>query len=145
MSSVKTLGGKSSIRKTTLRTITGVSNVISNFQVQTRKRDFLAHQGASFSVNIKVFGYDGLPFDLTGWSFSGWFSKSFFGTASPIHPISISVFNGPTSGQLNLYISNADTLILPPGNYVYNVDIFQNSSTQFRVLEGIIVVEPGLS
>ncbi len=148
MSSVQTVSGKSSIQNTTSQNIWGKSNILSNVFVQTRKRNFTIYKGTTFSINFTVFGDNGQPFDLTGWVSLGWLAKSYYGDGTTLSALSMSFVGDPTLGVMNAYISNFDSVNLDVARYVYNIDIFQGgeySSTQYRVLEGTILVEPGLN
>ena len=143
MSSVQIQSGVANIYATTKRLQTGLARILSNILVQTRKCNFPAFQGATFSINFTVYGDTGESFNLTGWSPIAWMSKSFNGIVVPIIPLNVSVVT-PSAGLVNVYIANTDTEDLDAAEYLYNIDII-NGSVQLRVLQGFINVYAGIN
>jgi len=99
-------------------------------------------QYATFSRTITVKGSSGTPQNLVGSTANTVMRKSFYSTRS--NTITTTITDGP-NGTLSLSMTAANTGNLTPGRYVYDVTLTGNTGTVQRVIEGIIVVNPGVT
>ena len=94
-------------------------------------------QGSDYFTAIDVAGVNGTAFDLTGYTAYASVRKSYTSLTST--PFTVAIPQ-PTSGAINLSLTNSQTASLEPGWYVYDVTIVSNSGSITRVLEGQIEV-----
>lgn len=99
-------------------------------------------QHASWDRTITVKGSTGTPQNLVGSTANTLMRKSFYTSRS--NTIQTIITDGP-NGVLTLQMSAANTANLTPGRYVYDVTLTGNTGSVQRVVEGIIVVNPGVT
>lgn len=95
-------------------------------------------QGATFSSTITV--YDGINevFDVSGYTPYAQLRKSYYtNTASNL----IAYVSDAANGEITLAMTAANTSLLLPGRYVYDL-VMENASIRLRVVEGIATVFP---
>ena len=68
--------------------------------------------------------------------------KSFYATSSTIIT---STVTGNANGEITLSMTAANTANLTPGRQVFDLLITSPSSVKTRVIEGIIVISPGVT
>jgi hypothetical protein len=99
-------------------------------------------QYASWNRTITVKGSTGVPQNLVGSTANTLMRKSFYTTKA--NTIETLITDG-ANGLLTLQMSAANTGNLTPGRYVYDVTLTSNTGSVQRVIEGIIVVNPGVT
>jgi hypothetical protein len=99
-------------------------------------------QGASFSTTVNVEDVYNNPVNLTGYTASSMMRKSYYSNTS--YPINAEITN-VSSGEITLSVSAANTSILTPGRYVYDLLIDNGMETITRVVEGIVTVLPSVT
>lgn len=99
-------------------------------------------QGATFHTTINVEDIYNNPVNLTGYTASSMMRKSYYSTTS--YGIDATV-TGTANGEITLSVSSANTSILTPGRYVYDLIINDGTNTITRVVEGIVTVLPSVT
>ena len=99
-------------------------------------------QGASFTNTINVEDVYGNSINLASHSASSMMRKSYYSKTSIVITSSIT---GTANGEITLSISAANTSVITPGRYVYDVIIQDTSNTVTRVVEGIATVLPSVT
>jgi len=103
--------------------------------------EIIIEQGATFSTTINVEDSFGNPVNLTNYSSSSMMRKSYYSTTA--HDIQTQI-TGTANGEITLSITSANTTILSPGRYVYDL-IINSGNTVTRVVEGIATVLPSVT
>lgn len=110
-------------------------------------QDLYIEQGATFSLNLTIDDITGANFGLAGGTVVSQIKKSY---TSPVVASFVTSVD-TVSGRLGLNLSSANTANISSGKYVYDTvlslpsDIVGQANTVFRVLEGRIIVSPGVS
>lgn len=99
-------------------------------------------QYASFSSTINVEDTAGDAINLYGYSASSQLRKSFYSTTATNFTTSVT---GTANGEVTISMTSANTANLTPGRYMYDVIITSPQSVTTRVVEGIVVVAPGVT
>jgi hypothetical protein len=99
-------------------------------------------QYASFSSTINVEDTAGDAINLYGYSASSQLRKSFYSTTATNFTVSVT---GTANGEVTISMTSANTANLTPGRYMYDVIITSPQSVTTRVVEGIVVVAPGVT
>ena len=102
----------------------------------------LIEQGATFSTTVNVVDTAGAAVNLYGYSASSQMRKSFYATSSTIIT---STVTGNANGEITLSMTAANTANLSPGRMVFDLLITSSSNIKTRVIEGIIVISPGVT
>ena len=100
-------------------------------------------QGTTYSLTITVSDANANPLDLTGFTARAQLRKSYGATSYTAFTVTID--DDPTTGNLTIKLTDAQTTLLKAGRYVYDVEIVSpvvDGSEVTRVLEGIITVTP---
>ena len=104
--------------------------------------ELLIEQGASFSTTVNVEDTAGAAINLYGYSASSQMRKSFYATSNTIIT---STITGNANGEITLSMSAANTANLTPGRSVFDLIITSPASVVTRVIEGIIIISPGVT
>jgi hypothetical protein len=99
-------------------------------------------QGATFSTKVNVEDVYGNSVNLTSYTASSMMRKSYYSSTS--YNIVASV-TGTANGEITLSISSANTALLTPGRYVYDLIVNDGANTVTRVVEGIATVLPSVT
>ena len=99
--------------------------------------NLMVDQGTDFETTIDIAGADGNPVDLTGYVIAGQVRKAY--TSSTAHNFVASV-TVPTSGTVNIQLTNASTSNMKAGRYVYDVEMTSPAGVKTRVIEGILEI-----
>ena len=100
-------------------------------------------QGANLSTTLTVADTQGDAINLTTYSAAAQLRKSYYSSTS--NTLS-AIVTGNSNGQITLSMTAANTALLSPGRYVYDLKItnsVDNSVT--RVVEGTAVVLPSVT
>lgn len=98
-------------------------------------------QGATFSSVVTVYDGEDNVFDLTGYTPSAQIRKSYYTTASSNLTTTVS---NAANGEITLSMTAANTALLIPGRYVYDL-VMDNANVRLRVVEGIATVFPSVT
>jgi len=104
-------------------------------------KNLVIDQGATFSANIQFLDNSKNPISLAGYSVRSKMRTSYDASNAAI--LTATVVNAST-GNINLFLTAANTSLLPHGRYVYDVEAYLGN-TVVRVVEGSITVMPGVS
>lgn len=104
--------------------------------------ELLIEQGATFSTTVNVEDTAGAAINLFGYSASSQMRKSFYATSNTIIT---STITGNANGEITLSMTAANTANLTPGRMVFDLLITSPTSVKTRVIEGIIVISPGVT
>lgn len=95
-------------------------------------------QGTTFSSVIKVEGPTGLTYDLTGYTARGQIRKSYSSSRSVAFTCDIPT---PSSGNINISLTAAQTAAMQAGRYVYDIEVVKTATGEVsRVVEGQVEV-----
>ena len=97
---------------------------------------------SDYSNIITVSSSSGAPLNLTGYTVASQIRKSY--SSSIAYNFTSSIFNA-ASGQVRLQLSASASRAIPPGRYLYDVEITSPSGTKTRVVEGIVTVTPEIT
>ena len=104
--------------------------------------ELLIEQGATFSTTVNVEDTAGAAINLYGYSASSQMRKSFYATSNTIITATIT---GNANGEITLSMTAANTANLTPGRQVFDLLITSPTNVKTRVVEGIIVISPGVT
>lgn len=98
-------------------------------------------QGATFSSTVTVYDGEENIFNLSGYTPYAQLRKSYYTTAASNLTAYVS---GAANGEITLSMTAANTALLIPGRYVYDL-VMENASVRLRVVEGIATVFPSVT
>lgn len=99
-------------------------------------------QGAEFTTTVTVSDSSGNPVDLSDYTGKAQIRKSYYSTTAYDFAVTIPY---PTSGEMVIAMSSANTSNISPGRYVYDVIIIDNQNEVTRLFEGTAAVTPGVT
>lgn len=99
-------------------------------------------QGATFSTTLNVDDNQGDAINLSGYTAESQIRKSYYSTTS--NNFTATVTNDAT-GEITLSMTAANTSNLSPSRYLYDLVITDGEGIKTRVIEGIVVVLPGIT
>lgn len=104
--------------------------------------ELLIEQGATFSTTVNVEDTAGAAINLTGYSASSQMRKSYYATSNTTIT---STITGNSNGEITLSMTATNTAALTPGRQVFDLLITSPTGVKTRVVEGIIVISPGVT
>jgi hypothetical protein len=109
------------------------------------KANIIVDQGADFSTIITASDDVGNPVDLTGYVGTGHIRKNF--ASNQFYEFTITFPSPTTQGQVRLGMTRDYTDNIPPGRYVYDVEITSPAplDERTRLVEGIVTVTPSVT
>lgn len=99
-------------------------------------------KGASFNTVITVSDGTGVNQNLYGYIARSQMRKSYY--SSTKHDFLVEI-KTPALGEVTMSMSAANTSILTPGRYVYDVELDDTQGEVTRIFEGIITVLPNVT
>jgi hypothetical protein len=106
--------------------------------------NLVVNSGADFSQSFTLEGTDtNSAFDLTGYTVESQMRK-WAGSSSAV-PFTTSVEMPSTAGKILIKLTAAQTTIIKPGRYVYDVVIIDDIGVKNRVIEGMVLVTEGVT
>ena len=99
-------------------------------------------QYANFSTTVNVEDSFGDPINLSGYSAASQIRKSYYTTTAYDFTATVT---GVANGEITISMTAANTANLSPGRYLYDLVITSPESIKTRVVEGIVVVMPGVT
>jgi hypothetical protein len=87
-------------------------------------------------------GANNAPINLTDYGLSAQMRKH--ATATGVTTFTTSFYDAP-NGKIQIGLSTAQTASLKPGRYVYDVVITNTNNKMERVVEGMVLVSPGVT
>lgn len=104
--------------------------------------EILVEQGTTFSTTVNVEDTAGAAINLFGYSASSQMRKSFYATSNTTIT---STITGNANGEITLSMTAANTTNLTPGRSVFDLIIESPDNIVTRVIEGIVVISPGVT
>lgn len=98
--------------------------------------------GSTYSNIITVSASNGAPLNLTDYTVKSQMRKSY--SSSVAYDFTASIFD-PATGKVRLQLTAAQSEAIPPGRWLYDVEITSLSGTKTRVVEGIVTVTPQIT
>lgn len=98
--------------------------------------------GSDYSNIVSVMATTGQPLDLTNYTVKSQMRKSY--SSSTAYNFTTSIYNA-TNGKVKLELTAAQSEAIPPGRWLYDVEITSPSGTKTRVVEGIVTVTPQIT
>ena len=105
--------------------------------------NLLIYQGSAFIIDFTVENDNGTDFNLTGYSAACLIKKHY--TSSTSQTVTAAILSPPTSGRIQLSLTNSQTTAMKSGRYVYDVVITSDTGIKSRVLEGSVSVLEGVT
>jgi hypothetical protein len=98
--------------------------------------------GSTYSNIITVSSANGQPLNLNGYTVASQMRKSYQSSVFYNFNASIYIAN---QGKVRLQLTGAQSEAIPPGRYLYDVEITSPSGNITRVVEGIVTVNPQIT
>ncbi len=105
-------------------------------------QELLIEQGASFSTTVNVEDTAGAAINLSGYSAASQMRKSYYTSTNTTITATVT---GNANGEITLSMTPANTANLTPGRQVFDLLITSPTGEKTRVIEGIIVISPGVT
>jgi hypothetical protein len=106
--------------------------------------NLVVNSGADFSQSFTLEGTDtNSAFDLTGYTVESQMRK-WAGSSSAVS-FTTAVEIPSTAGKILIKLTAAQTTIIKPGRYVYDVIIIDEFGVKNRVIEGMVLVTEGVT
>ena len=105
--------------------------------------NLLIYQGSDFIIDFTVENDNGTDFNLTGYSAACLIKKHY--TSSTSQTVTAAILSPPTSGRIQLSLTNSQTTAMKSGRYVYDVVITSDTGIKSSVLEGSVSVLEGVT
>lgn len=99
-------------------------------------------QGSNYSNIITVAGASGVALDITGYNVASQMRKSY--ASSTAYSLNASVYLA-SSGKVRVQLDASQSEAIPPGRYLYDVEITSPAGVKTRVVEGIATVTPQIT
>lgn len=97
-------------------------------------------QGATFRSEITISDDSGVPVDITNYTITSQFRKSYGSTVSTAFSVTLL---DPVNGVLELSLTSTQTANIKPGRYVYDAKYTLTDTVVF--VKGILTVYPGVT
>lgn len=98
--------------------------------------------GSDYSNIITVNSAGGAPLNLTGFTVKSQMRKSY--NSSVAYNFNATIFNA-VAGQIRLTLTAAQSEQIPPGRWLFDVEISHPAGSRRRVVEGIVTVTPQIT
>jgi len=98
--------------------------------------------GSTYSNMITVAASNGQALDLTGYTVASQMRKSY--QSSTAYTFNASIFN-PIRGKIRLELTDEQSESIPPGRWLYDVEIESPTGQRTRVVEGVVTVNPQIT
>ena len=105
--------------------------------------NLLIYQGSDFIIDFTVENDNGTDFNLTGYTAACSIKKHY--TSSTSQTVTAAILSPPTSGRIQLSLTNSQITAMKSGRYVYDVVITSDTGIKSRVLEGSVSVLEGVT
>jgi hypothetical protein len=101
--------------------------------------------GATFSANFRVVNVSDSPYNFEGWTGSSQMAKSVSIGSTSYAAATFNVgFTSAAGGKFSLSLDSNSTRSLVEGRYIYDI-LVSSGSTVYRIVDGNILVKPGIS
>lgn len=104
--------------------------------------NLVLEQGADFQSTFTIYNENNSRLNLFGYSAISYIKKSPY--SSTTYPFTVS-FPDRTNGQIKVSMGKSETAQIEGGRYVYDVVITSPNNYTTRVVQGSVLVTPGVS
>ncbi len=101
------------------------------------KYNIVAEQGATFNLNFTI-ATDGVALNLTGYTFAMQVRRS-TNSSSTLLNLTSATMN--SSGNVAVTVSATTMNTVPPGRWVYDIELTSSGGQVTRILEGRFIVK----
>ena len=99
--------------------------------------------GSDYSIIVTIKNSAGSAYNLTNYVIKSQMRKSY--SSSLAYDFNASVYDA-SNGKIKLALTAANSELIPPGRWLYDVEITQGATgPRKRVLEGIVTVTPQIT
>lgn len=98
--------------------------------------------GSTYSNIITVTASNGQALNLSGYSVASQMRKSY--QSSTYHSFTATVYDA-ANGKIRLQLTDEQSEAIPPGRWLYDVEIESTAGARTRVVEGIVTVNPQIT
>jgi hypothetical protein len=106
--------------------------------------NLVVNSGSDFSQSFTLEGSDtSSAFDLTGYTVESQMRK--WAGSSSATSFTTNIEIPSTAGKITIRLTSAQTTIIKPGRYVYDVVIIDEFGVKNRVIEGMVLVTEGVT
>lgn len=106
------------------------------------KSNIVIDQGSDLSLQVSCTNSAGEVFNLSNYTAACKLRKHW--SSNTAYTIT-STITGATLGEITLSANNTVTTAIPPGRYMYDVEVTSNTGTVTRVLQGTATVTPEIT
>ena len=99
-------------------------------------------QGSDYSNIITVAASNGQTLDLSGYTVASQMRKSY--TSSTSYAFTASIYNA-AQGKVRIQLTAVQSEAIPPGRYLYDLEVTSSGGARKRVVEGIVTVTPQIT
>jgi hypothetical protein len=99
-------------------------------------------QGANFNTVLDLKDAAGSILNLSGYSVAAQMRKSYYSTTAIDFTISVT---DALAGSITMSMNSANTSVVTPGRYVYDVLLTSGTGIKTRIIEGIVTVLPSVT
>ena len=99
-------------------------------------------QGSDYSNIITVAASTGEGLNLTNYTVKSQMRKSY--TSSTAYAFTSSIYSAAT-GKVRIQLTAAQSEDIPPGRYLYDLEISSSAGVKTRVVEGIVTITPQIT
>jgi len=104
--------------------------------------NLVVDQGSDFSSFVTLEDTAGATVDLTGYSAAGMIRRTYKSSTAITFTTTIP---DPSSGEIKIQLTAAQTTAMKAGRYVYDLEITSSGGAVSRVVEGQLEVNPGVT
>jgi len=104
--------------------------------------NLVLEQGTDFQSTFTIYNDNGSKLNLTGYTGKGLIKKSTYSSTS--YPFSLT-FPNRIGGQVKVSMAKTNTSLIEGGRYLYDVVITSPNDFSTRVVQGSVLVTPGVS
>lgn len=99
-------------------------------------------QGTDFSITVDVTDANGSALNMTGYTAAAQIRKT-YSSSSAAGTFSTAI--AASNGQVTLSLTDSQTTAIPAGRYVYDLNVASSGGITTRVVEGQVIVTPGVT
>jgi hypothetical protein len=110
--------------------------------MSAKQINLVLEQGTDFESTFTIYNENGTKLNLTNYTGVSVMKKSSYSSSS--FPFTLS-FPNRLNGQVRVYMNKTLTSTIEGGRYVYDVVLTSPNNTTRRVVQGSVLVMPGVS
>jgi hypothetical protein len=110
--------------------------------MSAKQINLVLEQGTDFESTFTIYNENGSRLNLTGYSGLSLMKKSTYSSTS--YPFTVT-FPNRVQGQVSVSMGKTSTSLIEGGRYVYDVVLTSPNNYSRRVVQGSVLVTPGVS